>query len=180
VATRRKPGARRGRPAKDFFADPHRYAIAIALALRRLPMSENAAFGLVAAMVLGRKVDEHYAPARRKPGVGTVPAGLQAAYERAWHLNSNTASFVGFRTTLRTKLKRVERDPDAMLWLRANAHGIAAFLTTGYLIGFDTEHLLAHVVVCADRATSGTLPMPFLDALDFDMPELAARVNALE
>jgi hypothetical protein len=65
-----------------------------------------------------------------------------------------------------------------MLWLKATARGIAAFLSIGYLLGFDTEHLLAHVIVCADRATSGTLPMPFLDALDFDMPELVTKDNA--
>ena len=60
------------------------------------------------------------------------------------------------------------------------AHGIAAFLSTGYLLGFDSEQLLAHVIVCADRATSGTLPMPFLDALDFNTPELVTKDNPPE
>jgi hypothetical protein len=180
MATPRKPDAQRGRPPQDLARDPHRYTIAIALGLMQLDLSENAAFGLVAALVLGRKTSEHHAPARKKRGVGTVPAGLQAAYERAWHLNSITASFEGFRTTLRKKLDRIEDDSEAMLWLKVTAHGIAAFLSTGYLLGFDAEHLLAHVIVCADRATSGTLPIPFLDALDFDMPELVTNLNPPE
>jgi hypothetical protein len=178
--TARKPGATRGRPPQDFARDPHRYAIAIALALMQLGLSENAAFGLVASLVLGRKVAEHHAPARPRRGIGMVPPGRLATYERAWHLNSNTASLDGFRTTLRKKLHRIESDPEAMLWLKATAHGIAAFLSTGYLLGFDSEQLLAHVIVCADRATSGTLPMPFLDALDFNTPELVTKDNPPE
>jgi hypothetical protein len=180
MATPRKPGAKRGRPSKDFWIDPHRYSIAIALALQQLGISENGAFGLVSALVLGRKVDEQHAPARREPGVGMIPAGRLATYRRAWHLNSYTASLKGFRTTLRKKLRRIEDDPEARLWLAVTARGIAAFLSTGYLLGFDTEQLLAHVIVCADRATSGTLPMPFLDALDFDMPELVTKDDAPE
>jgi hypothetical protein len=178
MVTPRQPNERRGRPPQDFWTDPHRYNIAIACALMQLGKSENGAFGSVSALVLGRKIDEQNAPARRKRGVGTVPPGRLATYERAWHLNSTTANFKGFRTTLINKFHRIEGDPKAMLWLRATAHGIAAFLSTGYLLGYDMEHLLAHVIVCADRATSGTLPMPFLDALDFDMPELVRKDNA--
>jgi hypothetical protein len=109
-----------------------------------------------------------------------VPAGRLATYERAWHINGSTASFRGFGTTLRKKLRRIKRDPKAMLWLNATALGIAVFLSTGDSLGFDTEQLLAYVVVCADRATSGTLPVPFLDALDFDLPELLTKVTAPE
>jgi hypothetical protein len=145
--------------------------------LQQLDISENSAFGRVSALVLGRKVDERPAPARRKRGIGTIPPGRLATYERAWHLNSITANFAGFRTTLRKKLRRIKDDPEAMLWLNATAHGIAAFLSTGYLLGFDFEQLLRHVVVCADRATAGTLPMHFLDALDFDLPELVTNDN---
>jgi hypothetical protein len=180
MATAKKPGAQRGRPPLDFAHDPHRYEIAIALGLQQLGLSENAAFGLVAALVLGRKTSEHDAPARIRPGVGMTPPGRQATYERAWHLNSTTASLAGFRTTLRKKLHRVEGDSEAMLWLKATARGIAAFVSTGYLLGFDAEQLLAHVVVCADRATSGTLPIPFLAALDFDTPELVTKDNTPE
>jgi hypothetical protein len=179
MATPRKPGARRGRPAKQFFSDPHRYGLAIALALRQLGVSENAAFALVATVVLGRKVAERNAPARRKRGVGMIPAGRLASYERAWHLNGNTASFKGFRTTLRKKLRRLT-DPEALLWLAATSHGIAAFLSTGYLLGGDFEELLGHVVVCADCATAGTLPVHFLDALNFGSPDLLTKDSALE
>jgi hypothetical protein len=179
MATPRKSGAQRGRPAKQFFSDPHRYGLAIALALRQLGVSENAAFALVATVVLGRKVAERNAPARRKRGVGTIPAGRLASYERAWHLNGNTASFKGFRTTLRKKLGRLT-DPEALLWLAATSHGIAAFLSTGYLLGGDFEQLLRHVVVCADRATAGTLPVHFLDALTFGSPDLLTKVSAPE
>jgi hypothetical protein len=180
MATAKKHSALRGRPPQDFARDPRRYAIAIALGLERLGLSENAAFGLVAALVLGRKISEHQTPARPRRGVGTIPPGRQADYERAWHLNTTSASFKGFRTTLRKKLHRIEDDSEAMLWLAATARGIAAFLSTGYLLDFDAEQLLMHVVVCADRATSGTLPVPFLFALNFDMPELVTKDNAPE
>ena len=169
-------GKSRGRPAKNFFSDPHRYNLAIALGLQRLGLSENTAFALMGAMVLGRKIDEREVPARPKPGVGTVRAGRWATYERAWHLNSTSASFKGFRTTMRQKSHRIA-DPEAQIWLTAMAHGIAAFLRTGYLLDFDFEQLLGHVVVCADRATAGTLPLPFLAALNFDQPELLTKDN---
>jgi hypothetical protein len=101
MATPRKPDATRGRRPKDFERDPHRYPIAIALGLQQLGPSENAAFGVVASLVIGRKIDERPAPARRRRGVGAIPPGRLATYERAWHLNSNTAGLKGFRTTLR-------------------------------------------------------------------------------
>src|SRR5229473_2935306 len=174
MVTPRKPGAKRGRPPKDFGLDPHRYSLAIALALQQFGISENIAFGLVAALVLGRKIDEHDALPRRQCGIGMIPAGRLATYERAWHLNANSASFKGFRTTLKQKLHRIE-EPKARFWLTANSRGITVFLSTGYLLGFDFEQLVAHVVVCADRATAGTLPIPFLDALDFGLPELVTK-----
>jgi hypothetical protein len=179
MATPRKSGAHRGRPAKHFFSDPHRYGLAIALALQQLDVSENGAFGLVSALVLGRKVAERDTPARRKRGFGTISAGRLASYERAWHLNGNTASFKGFRTTLRKKLRRLT-DPEALLWLAATSRGIAAFLSTGYLLGGDFEQLSRHVVVCADRTTAGTLPVHFLDALNFGSPDLLTKDSTLE
>lgn len=177
--TGRKPGAKRGRPSKDFWHDPHRYSLAIALALQQFGISENIAFALVAALVLGRKIDEHNALPRRQRGIGTIPAGRLATYERAWHLNANSASFQGFRTTLRKKLGRLT-DQKARLWLAATSRGISVFLSTGYLLGFDFEQLLRHVIVSADRATAGTLPMPFLDALGFEPPELVTKDNPIE
>jgi hypothetical protein len=176
MATAKKPGAQRGRPPQDFARDPHRYAIAIALGLQQIGLNERQSFGLVAAFLLGKKVDEHLTLPRRKPGVGTMPGGRLAAYERAWHLNSISASFGSFRSTLKKKARRISDDA-ARLWLAANAQGIAVFLSTGYLLGYDLEQLVGHVVVCADRAVAGTLPVQFLDALTFDpLPQLLPRV----
>ena len=130
--TAKKPDSKRGRPPQDFFADPYRFNIAISVALMQLGKSENSAFANVSAVVLGRKVAEHDAPLRRKRGVGMIPPGRLTTYERAWHINGSTASFRGFRTTLRKKYGRIKRDRNAMLWLNATGYGIAAFLSTGY------------------------------------------------
>jgi hypothetical protein len=54
MATPRQPNAKRGRPQQDFFADPYRFNVAIAVALMRLGKSENGAYGMVSAVVLGR------------------------------------------------------------------------------------------------------------------------------
>jgi hypothetical protein len=176
MATPKKPGAQRGRPPQDFWTDPHRYAIAIALGLQQIGLSERRSFNLVAALLLGKKVDEHLTLPRRKPGVGTTPAGRLATYERVRHLITTSASFGSFHSTLKKKARRISDDA-ARLWLAANAQGIAAFLSTGYLLGYDLEQLVGHVAVCADRAVADTLPVQFLDALTFD-PQYIPQVNA--
>jgi hypothetical protein len=179
MVTPRKPGARRGRPPQDFWTDPHRYAIAIALGLQQLGQSERRSYDLVAALLLGKKIEERPAPARRKPGVGLIPAGRLATYDRVVrHILSPTASFRSFGSTLKKKARRISRDDDreAQLWLAAMARGIAAFLQTGYALDYDLEQLAGHVITCADLAVAGTLPVQFLDALTFE-PLLIPQVK---
>jgi hypothetical protein len=178
MATPRKPNAKRGRPSKDFWIDPHRYAIAIAFALRQLNISEQQSCVLVATFLLGKKVDERLGPPRRKPGVGMIPVGRSATYERVQHLATTSASILNFASTLKKKARRAKGDPGARLWLAANATGIATFLHTGFVLDYDLEQLVEYVVACADRAVAGTLQAHFLNALVFDLPELFPRVIA--
>jgi hypothetical protein len=181
MATPRQLNATRGRPPQDFFADPHRYAIAIALGLQQLGQSERRSFDLVAALLLGKKIEERPALPRRKPGVGLMPAGRLATYDRArtQHMITTSASFRSFGSTLKKKARRISRDNDheAQLWLAAMARGIAAFLQTGHVLDYDLEQLAGHVIVCADRDIAGALPVQFLDALTFD-PQLLPQVTA--
>jgi hypothetical protein len=183
MATPRKPGAQRGRPPQDFARDPHRFAIAIAYGLQQLGLSKRRSFDLVAALLLGKKIEEHPALPRRKPGVGLISAGRLATYDRArgQHIITTTAGFSGFSSTLRKKERRISKDenPELQLWLAAMARGIAAFLQTGFALDYDFEQLAGHVIVCADRVIAGTLPVQFLDALTFE-PDLMPRVIAPE
>jgi hypothetical protein len=174
MVTPRQPNAKPGRPPPDFsrFArDPHRYPISLALGLQQFGLSERRSFDMVAAKLLGKKVEEHFASSRRRRGVGMVPAGRLATYDRvrAQHITTTSASFRNFGSTLKKKARRIRRDdPTSQRWLDLTAHGIAAFLSSGYLLGYDLEQLMEHVIISADRALSGNLPGHFLDALDFD------------
>jgi hypothetical protein len=133
--TRRKPGARRGCPDRHFGTDPHRYLLALSLSLQRtFGLSEQRAFWLVAAMVLGRKTGEKWCEPRRRPGVGNIPAGIEASYQRVMRIGGVTASFANYASTLRKKLHRTTNRA-SLRWLDMTGFGISAFLSTGIWLG---------------------------------------------
>ncbi len=142
MATPRKPGARRGRPHKDFFADPDRLAVAFALALRTLGVSERTAFLTVSVLALGRKVSERPLASRRKRGVGLIPAGSLTIFERIQCVGATSASFSNFASTLRKKSRRVS-DPRAVIWLTATQFEIASKLRAACETGSNFEPWLA-------------------------------------
>jgi hypothetical protein len=142
MATPRKPGARRGRPHKDFFADPDRLAVAFALALRTLGVSERTAFLTASVLALGRKVSERPLASRRKRGIGLIPAGSLSIFERIQCVGATSASFSNFASTLRKKSRRVS-DPRAVIWLTATQFEIASKLRAACETGSNFEPWLA-------------------------------------
>jgi hypothetical protein len=104
----------RGAPPKKLGNDPERYAIARATALMALGVSENAAFKISAAWLVGKPVAGQDVGPRRKRGRGAIPAGRLESYEQGDRglIESKVA-------TLRKKRDRAESDPEAKAWLVA-------------------------------------------------------------
>jgi hypothetical protein len=142
MTTPRKPGAKRGRQRTDFFADPDRFAVAFAFALRTLGVSENTAFLTVSVLTLGRQVGDRPATARRKRGVGVIPAGTMITFERIQRAGMVSASFANFASTLKKKSRRVS-DPRAVIWLTATQFQIASKLRAACETGSNFEPWLA-------------------------------------
>jgi hypothetical protein len=153
--TKRKPGAKRGRPSKDFWSDPDRAPVAIAMALRMIGASENAAYLVVSVHILGRKTAEHVTVSdRRKRGVGRIAAGTtETTFERLSFPGQTTTTFAGYASTLRRKADRWLRDdPEAAAWLRTATKLIAAFMRLGCEAGDALQDITQFVCDLAWRA----------------------------
>ena len=125
-----KTGRPHGAPPKKFVSDPERYAISHADALMALGASENDAFKIAAAWVVGKPVAGQDIGPRRKRGRGAIPAGRLVTYERN-PLAERPATIEGKAATLRRKAERAEADPEAVAWRMAmcRAHVLALSAT---------------------------------------------------
>ena len=85
-----------------------------------LGVSENDAFKVAAAWLIGKPVAGENIGPRRKRGRGAIPAGRSVSYEQRDVIEGKAA-------TLRKKAKRMESDPQAAAWLVAmsRAHVLA-------------------------------------------------------
>ena len=167
--TKPKADAQRGRPDKNFWTDPNRYLLMLALVLQRLfGLSARQSFYFVAALVLGKKTDEAWREERHKRGVGYIAAGIESTYRRATRLGGTSADFRNFASTLRKKLRRID-DEATLRWLDLTAQGVGDFLIDASKV-FDFEGLLRYVLACAERAPAERLPTNFLKMLIDDLP----------
>jgi hypothetical protein len=158
--TKRRLGAKRGRPPKDWCTDPDRFAIAIAMGLQAVGNTENAALTVVAVHVLGLKSGEHVmVEPRRKRGIGVIAAGTRvASYERRRFLGQRTTTFMGYTASIRLKRDRWLRDPKAAVFLRTSQALIAKFLLMGIAAGDGLESLVKLLCIFADRAVKESRP----------------------
>jgi hypothetical protein len=164
-----KPGAKRGRPAKEFRRDPDLSAVAIAMALQTFGLSERSAFLLLSTLVLGRKIGERAAPARRKRGVGQIGAGVLATYERVSRVAETSASILNYARNLKRKAHRAH--PEAAAWLAQAAAVIAAYLHSSVAAGDDFQGVVTRTVDFAKRATAAA-------AQKSALPDYLSQVSA--
>jgi hypothetical protein len=159
----------RGRPDKDFWTDPDRYLMMLAVTLQRLfGMSVRQSFYLVAALVLGKKTNETWREDRHRRGVGFIRAGVERTYHRATRLGGTSADFRNYASTLRKKMRRID-DEAALRWLDLTAHGVGNFLVGGSGV-CEFEEMLRYVLACAEQTPPETLPLKFLTMLRDNLP----------
>ena len=121
-----RTGRPRGRPKKDFLRDPERFAIPCALALMTVfNASENDAFTVAAAWLLGTATNARPVGPRHKRGRGAMPAGTLVTYERAFCRGSSTVTFAGKAATLRKKAVKVCAERGAWCYAMSRAFVLA-------------------------------------------------------
>jgi hypothetical protein len=170
--TRRKAGAKHGRPPKDWRTDPDRFFIGIALGLQMSGTSKNAAFMIAALFGLGhqRTAEQVLTAPTRKRGVGSIPAGTKrVSYVRLALPGQTTATFEGFASTLRKKWDQwLRHRPDAAKWLRASQAMVVMFIEAGVAAGEDRETIIKLLCVFAARAAPDSRPPEYSPNLSND------------
>jgi hypothetical protein len=170
--TRRRAGAKVGRPPKDWRSDPDLFFVSIALGLQMSGTSENAAFKVAALFGLGhqRAAEQVLTAPIRKRGVGTIPAGTRrVSYARLAFPGQTTATFEGYASTLRRKRDHWRRHHlDAAEWLRASQVLVATFIEAGVAAGEDRETLVKLLCVFAARAAQDSRPPEYSPNLSSD------------
>jgi hypothetical protein len=150
-------------PAQVFPGDPERFAIAFAHALMAMGVSENSAFLIAAAQIVGKVSDVRMVEPRRKRHRGMVPAGMQVSYVRDNRLDAPTTEIPGKAATLRQKANR-SMNPEEAEWRVTMAR---AFMLA--LQGRDQQRCALEIMQLAAQAGEVNYARTVL------LPLLAAR-----
>jgi hypothetical protein len=170
-----RTGRPRGRPKKDFLRDPERFAIPFAIALMTaFDASENDAFTVAAAELLGTVINTKPVGPRSKRGRGALPAGILATYKRAFRRGGSAAHFAGKASTLRKKANKVCTQHSE--WCRAMSRAFVLALH-GKDRQFSTLEIMRLAASVGEVGYARDVLLPLLAARFYPLPDFMPNVQ---